>query len=335
MQILRGAAASFRKSVMLHSIGNVVTAGPPPMVINQFVAHLLWLGGEPLLPGRTYLLQAGTRTVRCAVSRLRHRVDVDTLTEQAATTLAMNDIGVVNISASEPLVCEPYRANRDLGGFILIDAASNQTVAAGMLDFVLHSAANVHWQEFTVSKDQRAGQKLQRPCVLWFTGLSGAGKSTIADLVERRLGEMGRHTYLLDGDNLRHGLNRDLGFTTEARVENVRRVREVARLFVDAGLIVLASLISPFRAERDAARQLVANGEFIEIHVATPLAECERRDPKGLYQRARSGLLPNFTGIDSPYEPPTAPELILDTSAVSAEQAACRVIDYLRKGGYV
>jgi bifunctional enzyme CysN/CysC len=254
---------------------------------------------------------------------------------QAATTLGANEIGYVNLSLDRPLVCEAYRDDRELGSFILIDALSHRTAAAGMIDFSLRRATNIRWQTLDVDKSVRARLKQQRPCVLWLTGLSGAGKSAIANLVDKRLSELGRHTTLLDGDNLRHGLNRDLGFTREARVENVRRVAEVARLFVDAGMIALVSLISPLRSEREMARGLLGAGEFIEIHVATPLVECERRDPKGLYRKARAGELPNFTGIDQPYEAPETPEISIDTSALSAEAACERIVGYLTERRYL
>ena len=254
---------------------------------------------------------------------------------QAATTLGANDIGYVNLSLDRPLVCEPYNDDRELGSFILIDALTHRTAAAGMIDFSLRRAGNIRWQTLDVDKSVRARLKQQRPCVLWLTGLSGAGKSSIANLVDKRLSDLGRHTTLLDGDNLRHGINRDLGFTNEARVENIRRVAEIAKLFVDAGMIALVSLISPFRAEREMARSLLGSGEFIEIHVATPLSECERRDPKGLYRMARAGELPNFTGIDQAYEAPEAAEITIDTSSISAEQACERVIAYLSEHRYI
>ena len=318
------------------SRGDVLTASDaPPLVSDQFAAHLLWFDDAAMLPGRRYVMKSGSRTLGAVISTLKHKINVDTREHQAATTLHLNEIGYVNLSLDRPLVCEAYRDNRDMGGFILIDAFTHRTVAAGIIDFALRRATNVQWQELDVNKASRGQIKHQRPCVLWFTGLSGAGKSTVANLVDKRLFGLGRHTYMLDGDNLRHGLNRDLGFTLEARVENIRRVAEVGKLFVDAGMIVLVSLISPFRAERQMARALLAAGEFIEIHVATSLAECERRDPKGLYRRARAGEIPNFTGIDSPYEPPEAPELVLDTGAVSAEAACDRIVSHLREGGYI
>jgi bifunctional enzyme CysN/CysC len=264
-----------------------------------------------------------------------HRVAIDTMEHQAATTLVANEIGQVHISLDRPLVCEAYHDDRELGSFILIDALSHRTAAAGMIDFPLRRATDIHWQTLQVDKAVRARLKQQSPCVLWLTGLSGSGKSTIANLVDKRLSVLGRHTTMLDGDNLRHGLNRDLGFTDEARIENIRRVAEVAALFVDAGMIVLVSLISPFRSERETARSRFTAEEFIEIHVATPLAECERRDPKNLYRRARSGELPNFTGIDSPYEPPETPEISIDTATMSAEVACERIVSYLQERRYL
>jgi len=316
------------------SRGDLICAGAAPLVADQFAAHLIWMDERPLLPGRQYLMKSGTRTVRAAVSTLKHRVNINTFEAQSATSLHLNEIGYVNVTTDRLVAVDPYKKLRETGSFILIDPTDNQTVGAGIIEFELRRANNVRWQDLQIGKDVRARLNHQRPCVLWFTGLSGAGKSTIADIVEKRLVDMGRHTYLLDGDNLRHGLNKDLGFTAEARVENVRRVVEVARLFVDAGLIVMASLISPFRAERDMARSLLGEGEFIEIHVATSLEICEQRDPKGLYRRARAGEIPNFTGIGSPYEPPGSPELVLtpnDPATVSAD----RIIEYLRRNAYI
>jgi len=315
------------------SRGDLLAAGSVPVVADQFSAHLLWMDEEPMLPGRQYLLRAGTRMMRATISTLKHSVNINTLEHLAASHLDLNGIAVVNLGLDRLLACDLYSTNRETGGFILIDPFNNRTVGVGILDFDLRRSSNVPLQKLDVSKVLRARQKGQRPCVLWFTGLSGSGKSTIANLVETRLALMGRHTYLLDGDNLRHGLSRDLGFTAEARVENMCRTMEVARILVDAGLIVLVSLISPFRSERQAARDLLEPGEFIEIHVATPLEECERRDPKGLYQKARSGEIPNFTGIGSPYEPPLSPELTIDTSELSPEQAVTRVVEYLQATG--
>jgi bifunctional enzyme CysN/CysC len=311
------------------SRGDVISlADAPPQVADQFEARLVWMGEEALLPGRPYLMKIGTRTVGVSFT-LEHRVNVNTLEQLAAKTLELNEIGVCKLSLDQPIAFDPYAENRDTGGFIVIDRLSNHTVGAGMLNFALRRAQNVHWQTLDIDRDARAALKGQQPRIVWFTGLSGAGKSTIANLVERRLHQLGRHTALLDGDNVRHGLNRDLGFTEADRVENIRRVAEVARLMLDAGLIVLVSFISPFRSEREMARRLAGDGAFAEVFVDTPLALAEQRDPKGLYQKARRGELKNFTGIDSPYEAPERPELRIDTSRESAEQAAERIVDYL------
>ncbi|UGB37127.1 adenylyl-sulfate kinase [Frateuria soli] len=313
------------------SRGDVIAAvAQPAAVADQFGCHLVWFGDQPLLPGRGYLLQLGTATVNARVTAIKHKIDVNTQAPLAARRLELNDVGYCNIDLDRPLPFERYADNRTLGGFVLIDRQSNATVACGMLDFALRRAANIHWQHTDVDKATRAQAKGQQPLCVWFTGLSGAGKSTIANLVERKLAAQGFHTYLLDGDNLRHGLNVDLGFTAEARVENVRRVAEVAHLMVDAGLVVLVCVISPFAGERAFARGRFAEGEFVEVFVDTPLAECERRDPKGLYAKARAGRISNFTGIDSPYEPPASAELHLHTGEQRAEQLAEQVLDYLR-----
>ncbi len=277
-----------------------LTADNPPEVADQFETTIVWMADDHLLPGRPYWLRLGTRLVSATITEIKHRINVNSLEHLAAKHLELNEIAVCNISLDQPIVFEPYESVPDLGGFILIDRISNATVGAGMVRFALRRSQNIHWQALDVSKESRARQKGQKPTVLWFTGLSGAGKSTIANLVEKKLLAEGRHTYLLDGDNVRHGLNRDLGFTEDDRVENIRRVGEVSRLMADAGLIVLVSFISPFRAERDMARAMVEEDEFFEIHVATPLAVAERRDVKGLYKKARAGQLKNFTGIDSP-----------------------------------
>jgi bifunctional enzyme CysN/CysC len=290
---------------------------------------------EPMLPGRPYLLKCGTSTVTATVAPLKHKINVNTLDKLAARQLELNEIGVAHLNLDRPLAFDPYADNRDTGGFILIDRISNNTVGAGLLHAALQRAQDVHWQMLDIDQAGRSAQKQQRACVLWFTGLSGAGKSTIANLVEKRLFGAGRHTYLLDGDNVRHGLCRDLGFTDADRVENIRRVGEVAHLMTDAGLIVLVSFISPFRAERRLARSLLAPGEFFEIYIDTPLAEAEKRDAKGLYRKARAGEIHNFTGIDSPYEPPENPEVHIDTRTTSAEQAAEQIIMYLRKVGVI
>jgi len=306
-----------------------------PELSDQFAAHLLWMADEELLPGRQYLLKLGTASIPATVSSLKHKVDVNTLGHLAGKTLTLNEVGYCNFSLSQPLAFDPYRDNRDMGGFILIDRSTNATVGAGMIDFGLRRATNVHWQALDVNKSARAQMKGQKPAMLWFTGLSGSGKSTIANLVEKALAAEGRHTYLLDGDNVRHGLNRDLGFTDADRVENIRRVGETAKLFLDAGLIVLVSFISPFRSERRMARELVGAGEFIEIFVDTPLEVCMARDPKGLYGKARAGAIKNFTGIDSPYEAPEQAELIVRTVEAPPETQAETILRYLREGGYI
>ena len=312
------------------SRGDVIAAaGDPPEVADQFAAHLLWMGDERLLPGRPYLLKIGARTVGASVTEIKHKIDVNTQEHLAAKHLELNEVAYCNLHLDQPVAFEPYVRNRALGGFILIDRQSNATVAAGTLDFALRRAGNIHWQHMDVDRQARARIKHQRPRCLWFTGLSGAGKSTIANLVEKKLLAMGQHTYLLDGDNVRHGLNKDLGFTAEDRVENIRRVAEVAKLMTDAGLIVLVSFISPFRAEREMARALFDAGEFLEVFVDTPLAEAERRDVKGLYAKARRGELRNFTGIDSPYEAPEAPELHLMAAESSPVALAEQVIEAL------
>ncbi|WP_447586426.1 sulfate adenylyltransferase subunit CysN [Pseudoxanthomonas mexicana] len=312
------------------SRGDVIAAaGDPPEVADQFAAHLLWMSDAPLLPGRPYWLKIGARTVSATVTEIKHRVDVNTQEHLAAKRLELNEVGYCNLSLDEPIPFEAYARNRTLGGFILIDRYDNGTAAAGTLDFALRRAGNVHWQHVDVDKAARARQKGQVPKVLWFTGLSGAGKSTIANLVDKRLHALGYHSFLLDGDNVRHGLNRDLGFTDEDRVENIRRVAEVAKLMTDAGLIVLVSFISPFRAERRMARARFDAGEFVEVFVDVPLAVAEARDVKGLYRKARAGLIPNFTGIDSPYEAPEHPELHLDAGAGDPEAMALQVLAHL------
>ena len=311
----------------------LVAAGERPSVADQFEATVIWMSEQPMLPGRSYLLKTTTQTVAATLAPLKYKVNVNTLEHAAATRLELNDIGVCGLELAKPIVFEPYRENRELGGFILIDRISNATVGAGLLHFSLRRAHNVHWQALDVDKRARASQKGQKACVLWFTGLSGAGKSTIANLLEKRLLALGRHTYLLDGDNVRHGLNRDLGFTEADRVENIRRVAEVARLMADAGLVVLVSFISPFRAERRMARGLLEAGEFIEVYVDTPLAVAETRDPKGLYKKARRGELKNFTGVDSPYEPPEAPELRIDTTALQPEEATEAIVQFMVASG--
>jgi bifunctional enzyme CysN/CysC len=312
------------------SRGDVIAvADDPVQCSDQFEAALVWMDETALLPGRPYWLKLGTQMVTATVQQPKYQINVNTMEHLAARTLDLNAIGVANISIDRPIPFEPYADNRALGGFILIDKMTNATVAAGMIHFALRRADNVHWQATDVTREHHAGLKNQRPAVLWLTGLSGAGKSTIANLVEKKLARMNRHTFLLDGDNVRHGLNRDLGFTDADRVENIRRVGEVAKLMTDAGLIVVTAFISPFRAEREMVRQMMQPGEFFEIHVDTPLAEAEARDVKGLYKKARSGQLKNFTGIDSPYEAPEAPELRIDTTRMTPEEAADLIIAQL------
>ena len=317
------------------SRGDVLVASQArPDVSDQFAAHILWMSDEELLPGRQYLIKLATSTVAAQVTALKHKIDVNSLDHLAGRTLHLNEVGYCNLSLAQPIAFDPYRDNRDMGGFILIDRFTNATVGAGMIDFGLRRATNVHWQALDVDKQARATLKGQKPAVLWFTGLSGSGKSTIANLVERALLADGRHTYLLDGDNVRHGLNRDLGFTDADRVENIRRVAETAKLFVDAGLIVLVSFISPFRSERRMARELLNPGEFVEIFVDTPIEVCMQRDPKGLYEKAKSGEIKNFTGIDSPYEVPEAPELTIRTIEADAVAHAESIAAWLKERGY-
>ncbi|KUF28177.1 adenylyltransferase [Xanthomonas phaseoli pv. manihotis] len=312
------------------SRGDIIAAiDDPPEVADQFAAHLLWMDDAALLPGRPYWLKIGTRTVTVSVSEIKHKVDVNTQERLAAKRLELNEVGYCNLALDEPIAFSPYARNRVLGGFILIDRQSNATVAAGTLEFALRRAGNVHWQHLDVDRSARARIKGQAPRVLWFTGLSGAGKSTVANLVDKRLHALGYHTFILDGDNVRHGLNRDLGFTDEDRVENIRRVAEVARLMADAGLIVLVSFISPFRAERQLARERFEQGEFVEVFVDVPLAVAEARDVKGLYRKARAGQIPNFTGIDSPYEAPQNPEIHLHADGENVEALAHHVLEYL------
>jgi bifunctional enzyme CysN/CysC len=313
----------------------IASAAAPPSVADQFEATVVWMHQDPLLQGRSYLMKIGTQTATATVAPLKYKVNVNTLEHVAARTLELNDIGVCSLELDRAVVFEPYTENRDLGGFILIDRFTNATMGAGLLHFALRRSQNVRWQALDVTKQARAGLKAQKPCVLWFTGLPGAGKSTIANALEKRLHGLGRHTYLLDGDNVRHGLSKDLGFTDADRVENIRRVAEVARLMADAGLIVLVAFISPFRAERDMARDLMDAGEFLELFVDTPLPVAEARDPKGLYRKARRGELRNFTGVDSPYEPPDRPDLRLDTSNLTVDQAVDAILDYLRHAGIV
>ena len=316
------------------SRGDVICAAESPAeVSDQFETTLIWMNDEPMLPGRPYLLKIGTKTVSASVTTLKHKVNVNTLEQVPARELHLNEIAVANISLDQPVAFDAYGDNHETGGFILIDRLSHETVGAGLIHFALRRAQNIHWQAVDVTRVARAGLKSQKSAVLWFTGLSGAGKSTIANLVEKKLFAMGRHTTLLDGDNVRHGLNRDLGFTDTDRVENIRRVAEVARLMTDAGLIVLISFISPFRSERQMARDLVPEGEFLEVHVDTPLAVAETRDVKGLYKKARRGEIPHFTGISSPYEAPENPELHIDTTRTTPEQAAEQIVAALQSRG--
>ncbi|NBU74171.1 MAG: sulfate adenylyltransferase subunit CysN [Planctomycetes bacterium] len=304
----------------------IVAADAPPEVADQFQVRILWMAEEPMVPGRSYWMKVHAKEITATVMEIKHREDVNTGAHLAAKVLNLNEIAVATLVTSQPVVFEPYTTNRILGGFILIDRLTFATVGAGMVDFALRRASNIHWQALELGKLQRAMLKHQTPRCIWFTGLSGSGKSTVANMLEKRLHADGRHTYMLDGDNVRHGLNRDLGFSEADRVENLRRVGEVAKLMVDAGLIVLVSFISPFRADRQTARELFEPGEFIEVHVDTPLAECERRDVKGLYAKARRGELKNFTGIDSPYEPPVSAELVIDTSKENPEACALQVL---------
>jgi len=318
-------------------IGRGELLAPPdarPHVSDMFAAHLVWMADTELLPGRPYLMKIGTRTVTASVTSIKYRLAIDTLEHLAARTLALNEIGVCNIATAVPIAFDNFTESPATGSFILIDRYSNATLAAGVIDFALRRGENIHLQRLDVSGRRRAALKGQRPAILWFTGLSGAGKSAIANRLEAKLAGLGRHSYLLDGDNLRSGLNKDLGFADEDRVENVRRVGEVAKLFVDAGMIVLCAFISPFRSERAAIRGLVAPGEFLEIFVDAPLEVCEARDPKGLYAKSRSGKLPNFTGIDSPYERPENPELVLDAVGMTADELAERVLAFLSTRGY-
>lgn len=304
-----------------------------PEVASQFAAEVLWMHEDAMHPGRSYLLKAGGQVTPVSVTELKYGVDVNTYEHIPAKELGMNGIGQCNLSTSRAIAFDPYHEIRDTGSFILIDRYTNQTVGAGMIRFALRRATNIHTHQMDVDKTRRAGLKAQKPAVLWFTGLSGAGKSTIANIVERRLAEAGHHTYSLDGDNVRHGLNRDLGFTEGDRVENIRRIGEVARLFVDAGLIVTCSFISPFRAERQMVRELMDAGEFIEVFVDAPIEVCMQRDPKGLYKKAQAGEIKNFTGFDSPYEAPETPELHVETATINAEEAADRIIALLRQSG--
>ncbi len=318
------------------SRGDIIsTTETPASTANQFESTIVWMTEDPLLPGRQYLLKSGTNTSTATITDIKHEINVNTLEQIAAKNLEMNNIGICNINLDRQIAFDNYEDNRSTGSFILIDRITNETVGAGTLNFALRRSQNIHMQAVDVDKQLRSDMKEQKSCVLWFTGLSGSGKSTIANLVEKKLAQEGRHTYLLDGDNVRHGLNKDLGFTDADRVENIRRIGEVARLMVDSGLIVLTAFISPFRAERQMARSLLEENEFLEVFVETPLEIAEQRDPKGLYKKARQGDLKNFTGIDSPYEQPKSPEILVDTSNMSAEQCAEQIIRILRERGVI
>ncbi|MEM9810447.1 MAG: sulfate adenylyltransferase subunit CysN [Pseudomonadota bacterium] len=313
----------------------IVAAQEPAEQSGQFQAKILWMDDEEMLPGRQYILKSNNRMVPAQITDLKHRIDVNTLEHLSGKTLKLNEIGECNLSLTQRLVFDPYEDNRGTGSFILIDRLTHHTVGVGMIDYALRRSKNVHWQALEVNKDARAKITGQKPCMLWFTGLSGSGKSTVANLVEKRLHDLGRLTYVLDGDNVRHGLNRDLGFTDADRVENIRRVGEASKLMVDAGLITLVSFISPFVSERQAVRERMDDGEFIEVYVSTPLEIAEQRDVKGLYAKARKGEIKNFTGIDSPYEPPVNPEIEIDTSEIAAEKAAEMIVEYLDRKGYL
>ncbi|TNE60802.1 MAG: sulfate adenylyltransferase subunit CysN [Alphaproteobacteria bacterium] len=307
----------------------------PPEVADQFEAKIIWMAADAMLPGRPYLFKTAAKTLPGVVTDLKYKVNVNTLEHTAAKKLDLNEIGICNISLDRRIAFDPYGLNRETGAFIIIDRLTNTTVGAGMIDFALRRASNIHWQALDVNKAARADMKHQRPAVLWFTGFSGSGKSTIANIIEKRLFARHRHTYVLDGDNVRHGLNKDLGFTDADRVENIRRIGEVSKLMVDAGLMVMTSFISPFRAERDMVRGLVDAGEFIEVFVDTPIEVCATRDPKGLYKKAKAGEIKNFTGFDSPYEAPLNPEIHVETAKMSAEECADKIIGYLEQNGYL
>ena len=309
----------------------LASARAPVAAADQFQAHLIWLDAAPLVSGRPYLFKLGTNCVSASITRIRHRIDLNTQEHLSADVLAMNEVGVVNLSLSAALPFEPYADSREMGGFIVIDRLTNATVGVGMIQFALRRATNIAWQDLAVDRAARAALKAQRALVVWFTGLSGSGKSTIANLVERKLHAAGRHTYMLDGDNVRHGLNRDLGFTEADRVENIRRVAEVAALMADAGLIVLVSFISPYRAERRLARELMREGEFLEVFVDTPIEDCRRRDPKGLYAKVDAGLIKNFTGVDAPYEAPERAEIVLHTPDTEPGDLADSVMGVLER----
>ncbi|MGY8691498.1 MAG: adenylyl-sulfate kinase, partial [Candidatus Poseidoniales archaeon] len=298
---------------------------------DQFQTRILWMHDDPMMPGRQYLLKSNTQSALLTLGKLKHRIDVNTLDNLPAKILEMNEIGICNISLDRQIAFDSYDNNQTMGGFILIDKFSNNTIGMGLIDFALRRSDNIHWQKMDISKESRAQQKLQIPKLIWFTGLSGSGKSSIANILEKKLHSLGKHTITLDGDNIRHGINRDLGFNEADRVENIRRVGEIAKLMLEGGLICIASFISPFESERHMARTLVSENEFIEVFVDTPLHVCEKRDVKGLYAKARSGEIPNFTGISSPFEKPLNPEIRIDTTVTSAEEAANQIIAYFTK----
>jgi len=313
----------------------IASANQPPEVTDQFAAHLIWMDDQPLIPERRYILKLATTKAGAAVTDLKYQINIDSQEHTAAKTLGLNEVAFCNFALDRPIVVDPYENKRELGGFILIDRLTNNTVGVGTIAFSLRRATNVPWQELDIGKTELSALKAQKPTILWLTGLSGAGKSTIANLVQKRLHALGRHTYILDGDNLRHGLNKDLGFVEVDRVENIRRVAEVAKLFVNSGVIVLVSLISPYRQERLMAREMVENDEFIEVFVDTPLEVCEERDPKGHYRKARAGELINFTGIDAPYEPPVNPEIRVDGGTASPKAAVDTILHHLQDQGYL
>ena len=334
---LANAKAGQSVTIMLEdeidvSRGDIITISEDPCgEADQFQAHILWMNDDAMIPGRQYLLKSNSQSAILTLGRLKHRIDVNTLDHLPAKTLALNEIGVCNISLDKRIAFASYDKNQTMGGFIIIDRLSNNTVGMGLIDFALRRSENIHWQKMDVSKESRAKQKLQIPKIIWFTGLSGSGKSSIANILEKKLQSLGKHTITLDGDNIRHGINRDLGFTDADRVENIRRVGEVAKLMLDSGLICIASFISPFESERKMVRSLVAENEFIEVFVDTPLSVCEQRDVKGLYAKARTGEIPNFTGISSPFEQPSNPEIRIDTTNSSAEEAADQIIEFISK----
>ena len=317
------------------SRGQVITTATAPLeVADQFETTLIWMAEEALIPGRSYYLKIGTQSVSATIAKPKYQININTMEHAAAKTLEFNSIGVANVTTDRDIPFAPYAESSTLGGFILIDKMTNATVGAGLINFALRRAKNIHWQATNITRDHHASLKNQKPTVLWLTGLSGSGKSTIANAVEKKLAQLNRHTFLLDGDNLRHGLNKDLGFTDADRIENIRRVGEVAKLMTDAGLIVVTAFISPFRSERQMVRDMMAPGEFVEVFVDTPMSVAEERDVKGLYAKARSGQLKNFTGIDSPYEAPETPEIHIDTTMMSIDEAADIIIARIEENHY-